>query len=375
MKKNIKTVLLAVLIIALGFVLFKMFSGMKKKPEPTQTFKSIKYVRVDEVNYQDHIAEIVAFGKVKSFNRIEVYSEVAGIVLDNGQRFKVGNSFSSGQVMINVDDEEARLNLYSQKSDFLNVLTRMLPDIKADFPDAFQTWNKYLEDFNIEGAIKELPATRSSKEKYFLAARNIYKLYYAIKNIEVRLSKYKIKAPFAGVVTQSLIENGTSIRVGQKLGDFAGTNSFELELPISENEINYLSIGNSVEVINENNNKTWTGRIARVSEHIDASSQTINVYVSISGKDLYDGMYLKGVIKGRKIENAFKIPRKAIVNNEFIHTVKDSLLGRKQINILLQGETDAYINGINEGETVVVETLVNTALGTKIITIKNNENK
>ena len=75
MKKNWKNLLLAVLIIIVGFAMFKMFSGMKKKPEPTKIFETVKYVKTDFVKYEDHNAEIVAFGKVKSFNKIEVYSE------------------------------------------------------------------------------------------------------------------------------------------------------------------------------------------------------------------------------------------------------------------------------------------------------------
>ena len=368
--KKLKSILTAIAIIVIGFLLFKVFSGMKKDPEPAKVFRTIKYVHTDIVHYMDHYANIHASGRLKSNYKIEVFSEVSGIAGKTNPRFKEGNSFSNNQIMIIIDDEEARFNLYSQKSDFLNLLTKTIPDIKADFPESFNKWNSYLENFTIESMIKELPKTSSAKEKYFLAARNIYKLYYAIKTLEAKLSKYNIRAPFTGVVTQSMFETGTFIRMGQKLGEFAGTNNFELELPLNENQIKYVAIGNIVELTLEGSYKEWKGKVTRISENFDPTTQTINVYVSLNGKRLYDGMYLNALIKGTKIRNAFKIPRKAIVNNNYVHTVKDSLLGKKKVNIIMIEEEFVYINGLDSLETVVTEQLVNTPVGTKIKPIK-----
>jgi len=360
MNNKIKGGIIAIVIILLGLLLFKIFEGMEKEPARPKVFKTIKYVKTD------------TYGKLKSNSKIEVYSEVSGIVVKNNPAFKVGNSFTTGKIIIKVDDEETRLSLYSQKSDFLNLLTRMMADIKSDFPDSYRKWNKYLEDFEIESNIEELPEPNSSKEKYFLAGRNIYKLYYGIKNLEVRLSKYNIRAPFSGVVTQSMIEAGTSIRPGQKLGEFAGMNNFELELPFDENEVNFINIGSEVKVYNENNTKIRYGKVIRISDHIDAATQTISVFVSVSGTGLFDGMYMRGVIKGKKIKNTFKIPRKALVNNDFIHSVGgDSLLSLERINVIYLSENEAYISGIDSIKTVVIEPLVNTPVGTKIIQLRD----
>ncbi len=374
MKSKIKMVIIAILIIALGFVIFRVFSGMKKPPEAKKIFDTTKYVICDSIEYGTMVAEITAFGRLNAYDKIEVYSEVSGNVLNNNPRFKVGNYFSSGKAMVIIDDEETRLGLYSQKSDFLNVLTRMLPDIKADFPESFTVWNNYLEDFDIEKEMKPLPKYKASKEKYFLAARNIYKLYYSIKNVEVRLAKYRIKAPFSGVVTQSMIETGTSVRVGQKLGEFSGTNNYELELPISVQDMNFISIGSSVEVHLEGNDKFWKGVISRISEHIDPTTQMKLAYVTLFGKDLSDGMYLKAVIKGRSIENVFELPRKALINNKFVFIVKNSLLEQTEVNVKKITEKTVLINGPEVSTIIVKEPLVNVPVGQKVVPIFNNIN-
>jgi len=322
------------------------------------------------VHYKNNQAKIIAFGKLKSVNSIDVFSEVNGIVLKQAKEFKVGNYFKAGENLLKIDDRDTKLNLYAQRSDFLNVLTSVLPDIKADYPESFDVWNKYLDNFEIEKNLNPLPEITNSKEKYFLAARNVFKIYYSIKNLELRLSKYEIKAPFDGVVTQSLIHTGTLIRAGQKLGAFSGINQFEIELPISDKEINYVNIGNRVKLISENINQSWTGHIVRISRSIDPSTQTINAYANVSGDNLKDGMYFKAIIEGRIIPNSFVVPRKAIVNNNAIFYVDNGKLARKNIDILLSGEHDVYIRGLDSLTEVITEPLVNFVLGENLTIIK-----
>lgn len=370
MKNKLIVLLAAVGIIVVGYLLFKVFSDMKDKPEPNITLETEKYVHTDIVHYKDNQAHIIAFGRLNSINSIDVFSEVNGIVLKQNIEFKVGNHFKAGDNLLKIDDRDTRLNLYAQRSDFLNVLTSILPDIKADYPESFDVWNSYLDNFDIEKELSSLPEITNSKEKYFLAARNVFKIYYSIKNLELRLSKYEIKAPFDGVVTQSMIQRGTLIRAGQKLGAFSGIKHFEIELPINEKEIKFIGIGNKVQLISENLNKSWGGTITRISRSIDPNSQTINVYATLSGDNLKDGMYFKAIINGKFIPNSFIVPRKAIVNNEAVFYVDNGKLARKNIDILLSGESDMYINGIDSLVEIITNPLVNFILGEKIKIIK-----
>ena len=53
--------------------------------------------------------------------------------------------------------------------------------------------------------------------------------YYGVKSAEERLNKYKITAPFDGVISTSFVENGTMARAGLILGEFINSDSFEIE--------------------------------------------------------------------------------------------------------------------------------------------------
>ena len=78
----------------------------------------------------------------------------------------------------------------------------MLPDIKIDYAENFNEWKSYFDNLSVENPISKLPNSSSEKENLFLVGRGIESAYYKAKNLEERLSKYKIKAPFDGILVK-----------------------------------------------------------------------------------------------------------------------------------------------------------------------------
>jgi RND family efflux transporter MFP subunit len=252
------------------------------------------------------------------------------------------------------------------KSSFLNLLTSSLADIKADFPDAFNKWNSYLENFDIEQPISELPEVSNNKLKYFLSNRQIFSQYYNIKNAEVRLSKFNILAPFSGTVTMSLVENGTYIRPGQKLGELASTGRFELEVSVPVDDVPFLKIGDNAKITAQTKEGEWNARITRIAKNIDPNTQTVKVFLDIYSQDLKDGMYMKAEIKGDMIANAVKVPRKALVNNEYVFTIEDSTLDRFPIEIIKLTNEDAFLKGIDSNKIIITDAIANAQIGMQV---------
>jgi len=372
MMKRKATIIAAILIIILALFGKRLLEVRKESPRRAQSKKLAKAVHVDTVIYMNHKIKVTAYGRLVAKERIDIFSEVSGTLLKGNLYFKVGNSFRKGQPLLKIDDRDTRLNLYAQKSDFLSLLTQLLPDIKSDFPKSYDNWNNYLKQFDIEKPLDSLPNISSLKEKYFLAARNIFKLYYSNKSLELRLSKYIIIAPFAGTVTQNLIEAGSLVRAGQKLGEFASINNYELEVAVNSDEIQLINLKSQVKItadeiqlnekvlpLGKDVREIWKGEVTRISKHIDPNSQTVKVFINVWGDRLMEGMYLKAEIDGKVVENVFEVPRRAIVDNNFIYTIKDSLFGKKKINILKLYDLTALINGLDSGTVVVSEPLTN----------------
>lgn len=363
-----------IVISAAGFMVFiiigfGIFKALTAGPEPEAEMKNeipVNYVQAEEAQYNDYGTNITAFGRLKALKRIEVFSEVNGIMLPESDRFKTGYRFAENDVMIKIDDRESKLSLQSSKSEFLRLLTSILPDMKADFPESFQKWNSYLENFDINEPIEELPDYNPGKEKYFLAARGIFTQFYNIKNLELRHSKFTIRAPFDGVVAMSLTEPGQLVRMGAKLGEFAGTGAYELELSVHKDDIPFIGTGNNVKITTEESNTGFDGKIRRISKIIDPQTQTVKVYAYVYGSGLKEGMYMKGIIDGTEIKDVVRVPRKALHNNKELYRIRDGKLDKISVKVVKISGDYAFVREIEPGITIVTEPLVNAEIGQEV---------
>ncbi len=136
-------------------------------------------------------------------NKIELYSEVQGVLEISGKEFKPGTSFYKGETILKINSDEFFANLQAQKSNLFNALTAIMPDIRIDFPNEYNKWQSYLQKFDIHKTLEKLPEFSSEKEKFFISGRNILTNYYNVKNSEVkRLVNTELELHFPGILTE-----------------------------------------------------------------------------------------------------------------------------------------------------------------------------
>lgn len=358
MKTRQFTIVGAVVLVILAIVGMNVL-GEKKEAQPRESKGSnAKNVFVFLAQPDSIQTTIPVTGKLVAADKIALFAEVQGIVQNQSKDFEEGNRFSVGQTLISIDAQEFRLNLLSQKSTLLNLFTQLLPDIKIDFPDSYQNWLNYVNNFNIEESLPPLPEIKNEKEKYFLASRNIYTQYYNIKSMEEKLSKYQITAPFNGVVTEANVDAGTSISPGQRLGEFINPDSYELEAAVNLRDVNFISMGETVRLTSPDIAGNWTGKVKRISDKIDPATQTVRVFIAVSGKGLKEGMYLNGGIYSALVPNAVEVERKLLINDSTVYTVEDSVLSELHINLVKLGTGTAVIQGVPNGTQLVTDNIV-----------------
>lgn len=370
-KNTIRIAVVTIAILAAGAATIFIFKSMQKEDSGIKVAEFVSYAEVDAVRYDTIAAVISGTATVSAENKIAVFSEVPGKLIQTGKDFKKGAYYPKGSTLIKIDDREARLNYFSQKSDFLNLLAGAAPDLKLDFPEVYGKWKAYLDNFDIHNPVPEIPPTETSKEKYFLASRNIFKLYYTLKTAEERLDKYEIKAPFDGTVTASFVDLGSRVSPGQKLGDFSGIGVYEAEFPVTAYDLKFLKNGMRAELTSRELGETWAGRVVRISEVIDRSTQTATVFVRSDERGLRDGLFVDVKIAGAEMPDVYKIPRNALRNNRFANVVlKDSTLKRVKVETVRTDEKFAYIRGLDSGTLVAVEPLAESPEGTKVVPIR-----
>ncbi|MEZ4988276.1 MAG: efflux RND transporter periplasmic adaptor subunit [Saprospiraceae bacterium] len=354
------------LVIILAIAGMKFLAGQKEAParKPAETLR--KEVEILPAQNGKIASTLEVQGQLSAFDKAEIYAEVGGLVTTTKQPFKVGTRFAKGAPMLVLDNTEARLALLAQKSTLLNAIAQAMPDLKIDYSNNFSAWEDYLNNFDVEKPITPLPATKSDQEKRFIAARNLYTQYYNIKSQEERLSKYTLYAPFSGVLTEATVNAGTVIRTGQKLGTLMATGNYEMVATVPMADLAYIHQGGTVQLVSEDIPGQWNGVVKRISDQIDAGSQTVQVFISVSGSELREGMYLHGDVTAKDIDNAIRLPRSLLVNQRAVYEVQDSILKLREIELVKMEAESAIVRGIPDGTPLLAKMVPGAFDGMKV---------
>lgn len=360
--RKIIIVAAGIVILGVSYLISSYFKNSKKIPEQKVT-KVEKTVFVKEVENTNVAISISANGNLVAKNKVDIYSEVQGILQATGKDFRVGISYKKGQTLLKINNQEFYASIQSQRSTLQNLIASIMPDIRLDYPDSFENWNKYLKNFDINKTVQSLPRPKSDKEKYFITGRNIYTTYYAVKNLEARLGKYNIRAPFNGVLTEALVTNGTLVRSGQKMGEFIDTSVFELALSVNGGLVDVLEVGKTVALHNLEKTKVWTGKVSRINGKIDKTSQTVQVFIEVRGKVLREGMYLEANVPVKAEKEAIEVNRKLLIENKSVYVVKNNVLDLVEINPVHFNENTVVLKGLKNGEQLVYKPVAGAYVG------------
>lgn len=359
---------LTFLILLLGMIGYQMLANREQPPNTfTDPDNARRRVQVQRFLPQESPHQIPIDGRLAAFEQVNFFANVGGILLPSSKVIKKGTFVKKGELLFDIDQRKASYQLLAQRSQLLNTLTLMMPDLKVDYPEAYPKWATYLEAFDVEKATPDLPKADDSTEKSFIATRGIQQQFYNIKNAEATLADFKIFAPFSGVITQALIYPGTMVNPGQQLGAMINSYSFELETAVSEKELSYIDVGATVKVKGSLPNQEWTGKVQRIGTEIDPITQHIPVYVSVNGKKLKAGLYLSGTIAGRPLTETVALPKSMIIDQNYALAVTDSVVERLELDIVKRDKERVYVRNLRSDQWVISSSLVGLFEGQKVI--------
>ncbi len=362
-----KSWILALLIVVVGAIAFGYISNMKQPPK-----QAVKKERVLAPYFVIKNGElpltVEGSGQVRAKDRIDLFSEVNGVLLSQKKDFRTGMEFDKGEVLCRIDATEQQANLFAQRSEYQNLITALMPDIKLEFPEEVVKWQNYLNSISIKNPIPEVPAILTEKEKYFITGRKVFSSYYNLKNLEARLDKYTLTAPFRGVVTESLINPGALVRSGQKLGSFSNLGVFEIEVAIPAVDAQYIQVGDQADLHLSGQSSSWTGKVIRINPAIDLNTQTVAVFIESSDKGLREGMFPTAAIACGNIENVAEVPRNLLINNQWIYYIdRDSTLQKVETKPIRFEEETVITNQLSDGMKIVAKNIPGAFIGMKVI--------
>ena len=361
------SIILGLFVLAGAFFLSQRMAEKKVPPKKKETPVALeREVQVQAVRNEDIISKVEVQGSLEAFNKVDIFAEVTGTLSRNTRPLKVGSYFKKGAILLDVDRAEARLNILSQKSSLLNAITTLMPDLKIDYPRSFEQWKTYLDEYDVESPLAPFPKPLNEQEKYFIASKNLLSQYYAIKSAETRLEKYTVYAPFSGVITQSSINPGSLVRAGQKMGELMGTGVYEMKVTLNLENLQYIKPGSKVYLFSDAISDTWTGQVKRISDQIDPNTQSVIVYIGVPGKNLREGMYLRGHLNSQKIASALQIPLDLLINQQQVYIVSDNALKLATIEVLKTNAEHVIIRGLDDGTLLLNEKIIGAYEGLKV---------
>ena len=190
----------------------------------------------------------------------------------------------------------------------------------------------------------------------------------------------KITAPFSGVVTQRYANLGTLVQAGTNSSTQAipivrlsQDDLFRLVIPVPESYVQYIRVGDPVDVRVPSLNRTFPGKVARFAVDVREDTRTMHTEVDVRNRDhaLVPGLYAEADLVLEHKEGIPTIPLQAVNHAGDKTTVLvvtgDNQFEDRPVRLGIQTADDAEIvAGLHEGEMVVVSDRAGLKPGEKV---------
>lgn len=377
--RRILVIAALIFIIGMAYGLMRYLILIKEEPKMRPKKESKRYVKASEVKYTTIISPTSAPGRLSPMAEFDLVAEASGKLLQGKVHLKKGSTFAKGQVLFTVYPNELALSIKASKSQYLNTLANVLPDIKIDYPDQIERFNQFFSSIKIDKNLPPLPEIENEQFKIFLSSRNLISEYYKIKKDELQLSRHTVYAPFNGTFSEVYTEIGAYINMGGKVARMIQTDMLELEVPLERFDAKWVKIGDEVKVYSEKSGLEKKGRVVRKNLFIDANTQSQGVFIRInnaSAPRFLAGEYLKAFFPGHPVKNAMEVPRNIVFNSDEVFVIEAGRLKKKKIDIIkINNENTLVFNGLPEGDSLVMQPLINVHEGSLVDVHKANDIK
>ena len=304
--------------------------------------KNTPLITTFKVQEEEFTHYIELQGNVQTKQNVLVYPEVPGILKE--VLVKEGQYVRKGQLLAVIDDGGlAQQVIVSQTNEQL---------AKTTFERQKRLWNE-----KIGSEIQFLQAKAS-----YTSQKN------ATNQLKQQLGKFKINAPFSGIIDDIFREKGTVVAPGQRSELFRIINlsNMYIETDVPENYITSITKGKQVEVIFPILGKTVNSKIRQVGNFINPSNRSFKIEVGVPNQelDIKPNLTAKLKLNDYTSKNAILIPQSIISENaegqQFIYVVKD-----KKENNLAIAERLVIETGKTQGD--FIEVIKNLSTKTEII--------
>jgi membrane fusion protein (multidrug efflux system) len=280
-------------------------------------------------------SEVEALGTAKANESVDVTAKVSNLV--TAIRFAEGQQVRKGEVLVELDGEQARADLAVANA----ALTESTSQLKRS-RELYAT--KVLSDQQIE----QIEATYSANQARVAAARS-------------RLSDTVIRAPFDGRVGLRRVSVGSLVAPGAVITTLDDTRTIKLDFTVPERVVAAMQVGLALEATSvAYPGEKFTGTVSSVDSRVDPGTRSVTVRALVPNPQglLKPGMFMN-VHLARGAADALVVPEEALVPEQgdvFVFVVTDGKAAKRKI--IPGNRTVGSVQvtaGLQAGELVVTE--------------------
>ncbi len=252
--------------------------------------------------------------------------------------------------------EEMRVEegAYVNRGDVLAVLENDEEEVSLARAEAIREARKQEHDRSVAMLNAELisEVDHEAREREYIMAKADW------ESAKVAFDKTTIRAPFGGTITERHQNVGNMARPGDALFTLVDLNTLLVYTHLPEMEWSHVAVGQQVILETETlPDGTFNGTIQRVSSIINPQNGTFKVTIKIDdpGLRLQPGMFVRVKILADQHEGVLLIPKIALLEDDEVFTVQDSVATRVALTVGLEDAVFTEIReGLSQGDLVVI---------------------
>jgi len=218
------------------------------------------------------------------------------------------------------------------------------------------------KDLSSESQVDAAKAAASGAEQHAEVAHTDNDRVQALKNYT------NVVAPLDGVIVWRYADTGALIQSGTNSNEqdipivrLSQSGLLRLRMPIPENDVQFVHIGDPMQVRVDAIGRSFTGKIARFTRDVNFETRTMEAEIDVENQDLSiaPGMYANTEMQLAHVSNATTIPVEALVlkgDRKAVYVLDASnRIHIRTVEVGLQGSKLAEIkSGIKPGDRVVL---------------------
>lgn len=247
-------------------------------------------VLAEPVSVERMAEQVTAIGTLRANESVTLRPEVVGRVAEIA--FEEGSAVTAGAVLVRLDDSIPRAELAQAEAEL----------------ELAQATARRAQDLYARGA-----GSAANRDQ---AVATLRTSTAAVELARARLEKYRLVAPFDGIIGLRRVSPGEFVNVGADIVNLVSINPIKLDFRVPEVFLSRVKEGQAIAAaVDAYPDRTFPGRIVAIDPAIDPLGRSIAIRAALPNRDgiLRPGLFARVTLTLREEPEAIMVPEAAIV--------------------------------------------------------------